>query len=86
MAAKDGYKILTYLHGEKTAEVDCKDRIEAHDLLTALTLKDTTGMVSASDSPVAEVKIEDLEYDKAEMWRDGELIAFGLRPEKDLQR
>jgi len=86
MMEEDGYKILTYLHGEKTAEVSCHDRIKAHELLTALTLRDATGMVTASDSPIAEVKIEDLEYDKAEMWRDGELIAFGLRPERELER
>jgi hypothetical protein len=78
----DGYKILTYLHGQKTAEMKCFDRSEAHELLTVLTMRDSVGMVAASDMKKSEEKIKDIKYDKAEMWRDGELIAFGLRPER----
>jgi hypothetical protein len=79
---RDGYKILTYLHGEKTAEVTCQTRNDAHELLTTLTMKDSSGVISASDTEKPEAKVSNLEYDKAEMWRDGELIAFGLRPER----
>ena len=76
----DGYKVLTYLHGEKTAELPCRDRSEAQELLTALTSRDTRGVVSASDME-SEESPRKIECDKAEMWRNGELIAFGIMPD-----
>lgn len=78
----DGYKVLTYLHGEKTAELPCRDRSEAQELLTALTSRETKGVIMASDMD-SEDAPRKIECDKAEMWRNGELIAFGIMPENN---
>jgi hypothetical protein len=80
--AFDGYKILTYLQGRKTAEVKCDSRHEAHYLLTALT-QESTGALSADALGIPEENLPS-DYDKAELWFEDELIAFGLRKDPPL--
>ena len=75
----DGFKIITYLRDEMTSEVACRDKAEAEELLTALTLERSRAVVSTSDG---ERIIDDnlIAYDRAEMWIDGYLVALGLNP------
>ena len=75
----DGFKIITYLRDEMTSEVACRDKAEAEELLTALTLERSRAVVSTSDG---ERIIDDnlIAYDRAEMWIDGSLVALGLNP------
>jgi len=76
----DGYKVLTYLRGEKTAELTCHDRSEAQELLSLLTLSRNSRAVIVTGSQSNPGR-RPIICDKAELWRDGELIAFGLRPD-----
>jgi hypothetical protein len=73
---KDGYKILMYLRGEKTAEFPCKDRIDAEELLLELTAQEESRQTGAA-KPLQKVDLVD--YDVAELWRGGRMIALGLR-------
>ena len=75
----DGFKIITYLRDDITSEVACRDKAEAEELLTALTMEHSHAIVPTSDG---ERIIDDalIAYDRAEMWIDGSLVALGLRP------
>ena len=79
--AQDGYKILMFLRGKMTVELPCRDRKDAEELLTQLT---TPGIIERVDDKVPEKEkpVADclLEFDAAEMWKDGKLIARGLKP------
>jgi hypothetical protein len=73
---KDGYKILMYLRGEKTAEFPCKDRVDAEELLMELTAQEDDRQPTSAKP---QQKVDLVDYDVAELWRGGQMIALGLR-------
>ena len=73
---KDGYKILMYLRGEMTVELPCKNRHDAEHLLKLL----TSAAEKSPDKPQQEdSKMDLIAYDTAELWKNGEMIALGLK-------